>query len=62
MSEVRKTSKFKALCIEFRKIVWPDKKTLAKQTTAVVAITIILGLLITMIDFIVKYGVEILVK
>ena len=62
MSEVKKTSKFKALCIEFKKIVWPDKKTLAKQTTAVVAITIVLGLLITMIDFIVKYGVEFLVK
>jgi len=60
--QTQKTSKWKSMCTEFKKIVWPDKKTLAKQTTAVVVITIILGILITMVDFIVKYGVDSLVR
>jgi len=34
MSEVKvkKTSKLKTLGKEFKKVVWPDKSTLAKQT------------------------------
>ena len=43
MSEKKKTQKtswFKGLQAEFRKIVWPDRKTLAKQTTAVVVVSV----------------------
>ncbi len=47
---------------EFRKIIWPDKKDLTKQTAAVVAVSIVLGVLITIIDTIVKYGVDFLIK
>lgn len=41
---------FKGLKTEWDKIVWTDKKTLAKQTGAVVAISAVLCLLITLID------------
>jgi preprotein translocase subunit SecE len=57
-----KKSWFKGLKLEFNKIIWPDQKSLAKQTTAVVAISIILGLIISAIDVIIKYGVDFLVK
>lgn len=65
MSETEKTQKkagFKGLQAEFKKVIWPDKKTLARQTTAVVAVSVILGALIAVIDVILKYGIDLLIK
>ena len=65
MSEKAKTQKkswFKGLQAEFKKVIWPDKKTLAKQTTAVVVVSVILGLLIAVIDALVNFGIEFLVR
>ena len=47
---------------EFKKIIWPDQKTLVKQTGAVVAVSIVLGVMIALLDFIFQYGVDILVN
>ena len=39
MSEkTQKKSWFKGVKAEFKKIIWPDKKTLAKETVAVVSV------------------------
>ena len=38
------------------------KSTLTKQTTAVVAVSVILGALIAVIDAALKYGIDFLVK
>ena len=57
-----KTSWFAGLKSEFKKIVWPDKKSLARQSVAVVAVSIVLGLIIAVLDSIFKYGVDILVN
>lgn len=65
MSENTKTQKkswFKGLQAEFKKIIWPDKKTLARQTTAVVAVSVVLGAVIAVIDAILRYGIDALVK
>ena len=65
MSDKVKTQKkswFKGLQAEFKKIIWPDKKTLAKQTTAVVAVSVVLGAVIAVIDAILRYGIDLLVK
>ena len=65
MSEKEKTQKkswFKGLQAEFKKIIWPDKKTLAKQTTAVVAVSVVLGAVIAVIDAILRYGIDLLVR
>ena len=65
MSEKEKTQKkswFKGLQAEFKKIIWPDKKTLAKQTTAVVVVSVVLGAVIAVIDAILKYGIDLLVR
>ena len=60
--KTQKKSWFKGLNREFKKIIWPDKMTLAKQTTAVVSVSVLLGAIITVIDTILKYGIDFLVK
>ena len=65
MSDKAKTQKkswFKGLQAEFKKVIWPDKKTLARQTTAVVAVSILLGAVIAVVDVILRYGIDLLVK
>ncbi len=60
--KAQKPSWFKGLKAEFNKVVWPDKNTLAKQTTAVVSVSVLLGALIAVIDAVLKYGIDLLVK
>ena len=57
-----KKSWFDGLKAEFKKIIWPDRKSLTKQTGAVVAVSIVLGIIIAILDFIFKYGIDILVN
>ena len=47
---------------EFKKIIWPTQQDLVKQTTAVVAVSIVLGIIIALLDFIIQYGVDFLVN
>lgn len=61
-TKTQKQSWFKGLKAEFNKIVWPDKNTLAKQTTAVVAVSVVLGALISVVDALLRYGIDFLVK
>ena len=51
-----KTNWFKGLKAEFKKIIWPDKKTLLKQTVAVVICSIVIGLIIVAIDSLASGG------
>ena len=60
--KTQKKNWFKGLDAEFKKIIWPDKMTLAKQTTAVVSVSVVLGIIIAIVDFIAQYGVDLLVK
>ena len=57
MTESAKSSKkknwFAGLKTEFKKIIWADNKTLAKQTSVVVVVTAVLGVLISLIDSVV---------
>ena len=57
-----KKSRFDGLKAEFKKIIWPDRKSLVKQTGAVVAVSIVLGVMIAVLDFIFQYGIDILVN
>lgn len=45
---------------EFKKISWPDRQSLLKQSIAVVSVSVALGLIITLFDTIIKYGINIL--
>jgi len=57
-----KKSWFKGLKSEFKKIIWADRKTITKQTIAVVSISVVLGLIITVIDAILQYGINFIVS
>ncbi len=43
---------------EFKKITWPDKDALIKQSIAVVAISVVVGAIIAILDFGMQYGVD----
>ena len=60
--DTRKTPFFKGVKAEFKKIIWPDKTTLAKQTAAVVSVSVLLGAIIAITDILVKYGIDFLVR
>ena len=60
--ENQKSGWFTGLKAEFHKIIWPTKEQLAKETTAVVIVSVILGLIIALLDFVIQYGVDFLVS
>ncbi len=43
---------------EFSKIIWLNRKTVIKQTVIVIVVTIIVGVLITIIDFYSQLGLK----
>lgn len=59
MGETVKTKKqkkswFKGLKAEFKKIVWPDQKSLTKETAAVVIVSVVVGVIISVVDLIAR--------
>lgn len=60
-SKTPKTSWFKGMKAEFKKIVWPDQKSLTKQTIAVVSTSVALALIIKILDMLMTFGIDILV-
>ena len=57
-----KKSFFQGLKSEFKKISWPDKKTLFKQTVAVIVCSLLLGGIIAVIDALLQYAIDFIVK
>ena len=55
-----KTSWFHGLKQEFKKISWTDRKSVVKQTIAVVSVSVVVGLIIAVLDWIIQYGVDFL--
>ncbi len=51
---------FKGVKTEFKKISWPDRQSLLKQSVAVVAISVVLGVIIAILDFVIQNGVNFL--
>jgi len=49
---------FKGVKSEFKKIVWPDKEATFKQSVAVVVISVVVGVIIAILDYVVKNGVN----
>ncbi len=56
-----KTSWYKGMKAEFKKIIWPDRKSLTKQTIAVVSASVVLALIIKVLDILMTYGIDFLV-
>ena len=53
---------FDGVKAEFKKIIWADNNTLAKQTSVVVVVTAVLGVLISLIDSVVLQLVNLIIK
>ncbi len=51
---------FKGIKSEFKKISWPDRKSTLKQSVAVVVVSVVAGIVIAIIDYFAKYGVDFL--
>ena len=47
---------------EFKKIVWPNKDDIVKQTIAVISSSIVLGVIISILDFIFKVLLNFVIK
>ena len=63
MSEkTQKKSWFKGVKSEFKKIIWPDKKTLVKETVAVIVCSVLLGGIIAIVDALIQYGIDFIVR
>ncbi len=51
---------FSGVKAEFKKIIWPDKDTLIKQTVVVVVVSVVLGCIIAVVDSIMQGAVNLL--
>ena len=51
---------FKGVKSEFKKISWPDKKSTLKQSVAIVIISVVVGVIIAVLDYLIQYGVNFL--
>lgn len=61
MADSKKENKpgfFKTVSAEFKKIVWPAKESVFRQSVAVTIIAVVLGGLITVFDFLIQYGIN----
>ena len=65
MAEKQQVSKTKTwwegVKAEFPKIIWPTQQDLAKKTTAVVVVSVILGVIIAILDFLIQHGIDFLI-
>lgn len=55
-----KKSFVKGMKAEYNKIVWASRETVTKQTIAVLVSTVALGLVITVIDLIIRLGLDVI--
>lgn len=57
-----KTSLYKEVRGEYKKIIWPNRTEQFKQTKIVVAVSILLGIIIMSFDFIFGFLMDVLAK
>ena len=57
-----KQSFFKGVKAEFKKIIWPNREELTKQTIAVIVISVLTGVIIAVLDMVLQYGLNAIVK
>lgn len=55
-----KKSFFKSIKAEFKKIIWPDKQSLVKQSVSVIITTIVLGGVIALLDLGIQYVINLI--
>ena len=53
---------FKEVKSEMKKVVWPSKKQVIKNTLIVIAAVVLIGVVIWALDMLFSFGLEFLVK
>lgn len=61
-AESAKKSWFKELQTEFKKVIWPKRSDVIKETTAVVIVGVILGAIISVVDALAKYAINFILQ
>ena len=56
-----KTSWLDGVKAEFKKIIWPEQKSVVRQTIAVIVTSVVVGLIIALLDWAIQHGVNFLV-
>ncbi len=46
---------------EWRKIIWPTKDDLVRKTGTVAVVSVILGIIIAILDFLIQHGIDFLI-
>ena len=58
----KKNGFFQGVKGEFKKIVWPKRDQLVKETIAVSLVTLALGAIIKLVDMVMQTGIAILIR
>lgn len=58
--KAEKKSFFKGLKAEYKKIIWPAKETITRNTVMVLVVSLALGLMIGILDLIIKFGLNLI--
>lgn len=53
---------FAGVKAELKKISWPNRQSMLKQSLVVVAISIVLGVIIAVLDYVIQYGMNFLIS
>lgn len=54
----KKKGYWSGLKAEFKRIVWPDKDSVIKESVAVIVTTVILGIVIAVLDWAIQIGLD----
>lgn len=53
---------FKGLKAEYKKVIWPNKDEVTRQTIAVVAVSLVVGVIIAILDMGLQYGIDFIIN
>ncbi|MBP3239805.1 MAG: preprotein translocase subunit SecE [Oribacterium sp.] len=53
---------FKGLKTEFNKIIFPNRQDIVKETTATIVVSLLIGVVIAVLDLIMKTGLGFILK
>ncbi len=56
----KKPSFFKGVKAEFSKVSWPGRNDVVKQSVAFIGVSVVVGVLITLLDTVIQLGIKFL--
>ena len=53
---------FKGLKAEYKKVIWPNRDEVTRQTIAVVTVSLVVGVIIAVLDMGLQYGIDFIIN